>query len=130
MEIEIAQKMIELRAAGRSIRSIACELEMPKTTVSKRLQILAYEVETAVAIVKDHWLEKLKLDQVAVFEAKLKLYKKLQRLIAVRDFSDVPTHCLVKIWSAIGQELKAENCEKPIRASLPLELRLMKMNEV
>jgi hypothetical protein len=107
-----AEKMIELRAAGKSIRTIADELCLSKTTVFSRLRRLSDEVENAVALAKDRLLEQLKLDQVSVFEAKLNLYQKLQEQIEQRDFSDVPTDRLVKAWLSLGCELKIDRMSK------------------
>lgn len=69
MNRAVAEKMIELRAKGKSIRSIADELKLSKTTICQNLRTLSEEVENAVALAKDSLLEKLKLDQVAVYEA-------------------------------------------------------------
>jgi hypothetical protein len=101
-----AEKMIELRAMGKSIRAIADELGFSKTTVCSRLRRLSDEVDSAVALAKETLLEQLKLDQVAVFEPKLRLFQKLQEQIEQRDFSDVPTDRLVKAWVSLGAYLK------------------------
>lgn len=116
--------MIEMRAAGKSIRAIADELGLSKTTVCSHLQRLSDEVENAVAHAKDALLEQLKLDQVAVFEAKLRLFQRLQTQLESRDFSDVPTDRLIKAWSALGQELKEEMRFSPAGSPLPLEFVL------
>lgn len=117
-----AEKLIELRAAGKSIRSIADELDLSKTTVCNHLRGLSNEVENAVALAKDSLLEKLKLDQVAVYEAKLQLFQKLQEQIVQRNFSDVPTDRLVKAWLTLGAELKVENAGQPKKSTFALEL--------
>lgn len=113
MDRTTAEKMIELRAAGISIRTIADALCLSKTTVCSHLRRFSEEVDNAVALAKDSLLEKLKLNQVAVFEAKLQLFQKLQEQIDKRDFSDVPTDRLVKAWLALGSELKVERAGNP-----------------
>ncbi len=122
MDRTTAEKMIELRAAGKSIRSIAVELDLSKTTVCSHLRRFSEEVDNAVALAKDSLLEKLKLDQVAVFEAKLQLFQKLQEQIVQRDFSDVPSDRMVKAWLALGAELKVEKVGNPRHSSCALEL--------
>lgn len=113
MDRKTAEKMIELRAEGKSVRAIAEELKLSKTTVCLKLRNLSDEVENAVALAKDNLLEQLKMDQVAVFEAKLKLFQKLHEQIEQRDFSDVPTDRLVKAWLALGDELKVDRAGTP-----------------
>jgi IS30 family transposase len=98
--------MIELRADGKSIRTIAEELGLSKTTVCIRLHRHSDEVENAIALAKETLLEQLKVDQVAVFESKLRLFLKLQEQIEQRDYSDVPTDRLVKAWVSLGADLK------------------------
>jgi hypothetical protein len=117
-----AEKMIELRAAGKSIRSIADELELSKTTVCQKLRRLSDEVENAVALAKDSLLERLQLDQVGLYAAKLQLFKKLQEQIEQRDFSDVPTDRLVRAWVALGSDLKVEKAGIPRHSSFALDL--------
>jgi hypothetical protein len=117
-----AEKMIELRAEGKSVRSIAKELKLSKTTVCQKLRTLSDEVDNAVALAKDSLLERLKLDQVAVFEAKLNLFQKLHEQIDQRDFSDVPTDRLVKAWLALGAELKVERAGNPRHSGWALEV--------
>lgn len=120
MDRTTAEKMIELRAKGKSIRSIADELKLSKTTICQNLRTLSEEVENAVALAKDSLLEKLKLDQVAVYEAKLQLFQKLQEQIEQRDFSDVPTDRLVKAWITLGSELKVESAGNPRNSAFAL----------
>ena len=122
MDRTTAEKMIELRAAGKSIRTIADELDLSKTTVCSHLRRLTNEVDNAVALAKDTLLEQLKMDQVAVYEAKLNLFQKLQEQISQRDFSDVPTDRLVKAWLALGYELKLETAGNPKKSTFALEL--------
>ena len=116
------EKMIELRAAGKSIRTIAEELGLAKTAVCIRLHRHSDEVENAVARAKETLLEQLKMDQVAVFESKLKLFQKLQEQIEQRDFSGVPTDQLVKAWITIGAELKVESAGNPRNSSFAINL--------
>lgn len=122
MDRVTAEKMIEMRAAGKSIRTIANELCLSKTTVCSHLRRLSDEIENAVALAKDSLLEKLKLDQVAVYEAKLQLFQKLQEQIERRDFSDVPSDRMVKAWLTLGAELKVEKVGNPRHSSFALEL--------
>ena len=122
MDRTIAEKMIEMRAAGKSIRTIADDLGLSKTTVCQKLRTLSDEVDNAVALAKDCLLERLKLDQVAVFEAKLNLFQKLQEQIDQRDFSDVPTDRLVKAWLSLGAELKVEKAGTPRHSSFVLDI--------
>ncbi len=122
MDRATAEKMIEMRAAGKSIRTIADELGFSKTTVCSHLRRLTDEVENSVALAKDSLLEKLKLDQVAVYEAKLQLFQKLQEQIEQRDFTDVPTDRLVKAWITLGAELKVESAGNPKNSSFAINL--------
>jgi hypothetical protein len=121
--------MIEMRAAGKSIRTIADELDLSKTTVANRLRVLSDEVASAVALAKDQLLERLELNQVAAFETKLTLYQRLRAHIEKRDFSDVPTDRLIKAWCLLGEELKIGTGYIPKPSHLPLELLLGRQSD-
>lgn len=119
------EQMIELRAQGFSFADIATKLDISKQTALNWAKELGIEIKNAQTVVKESFMEKLKLGR----DFKLRLYKDvLERLEAefkTRSFEDLSTQELLneilRIEKILSDEtsIKIFNKENAFAKSLP-----------
>lgn len=129
MNLELKQRLIEMRAKGYSYDKIAKELGKAKQTVID----WAKELDEEISNLKAMELEALYENYSLLKESRLKnlgnLFNKVRNEIEERDLSDVPTDKLLALYIKLNETVRSEIVEPTILSSKEINSsRLTPMN--
>lgn len=124
---ELQQEMIELRAKGWSIRKIADQLQVGKSTVVNWLAELEEEIATRKAIELDALYETAYMNKEARITLLAGQLEAIQQEITKRGLEDVPTDRLLRLQLEYLQALEEERIEpRPLTDRAMAELKALR----
>ena len=103
-------RFIELRASGKSFKSISLELSIPYSDLLNLSKKYSYEINNLKAIELDDIANRYQLSKSQKIEFIGSLISKLKNELNSRDFSDIPSEKLIdyllKYSQLLGKELE------------------------
>ncbi len=107
-DLEIHQKVIELRAEGKSLRSIAKQLRMDKDTVAKIAKEHEQEIKQRTKIILQDLLENTACSRVLRLRYVAGFVEKVNAELKKRTLDFCSTENLVKMLATCHKELRSD----------------------
>lgn len=110
-------KMIELRAMGRSYASIASEVKVSKQTALDTCKKYKEQIATLQALELEELYETQRITSTERITALASLMQRVRAEIDSRDLSTIPTEKLIELYLKQASALKEEIIEPNFKSS-------------
>ena len=102
------QKFIELRAEGKSLQCISSAINISKPTLIKWSRELSLEVQNQRSTFIDSIKDDFKKSKIETLNDLKKIILKAESELFFRDFKDLPTDKLLKVYDDLTRRLDDE----------------------